>query len=35
MNNVINYFKIAWKSLGQQKSRTILTIIALSIGIVN
>lgn len=33
MNNIINYFKIAWKSLGQQKSRTILTIIALSIGI--
>ena len=33
MNNILNYFKIAWKSLGQQKSRTILTIIALSIGI--
>lgn len=33
MNSLKNYFAIAWKSLVQQKSRTILTIIALSIGI--
>ena len=33
MNKLNNYFEIAWKSLTRQKSRTILTIIALSIGI--
>ncbi|MFA5368442.1 MAG: ABC transporter permease [Candidatus Paceibacterota bacterium] len=33
MNNLNTYIEIAWKSLKQQKSRTILTIMALSIGI--
>lgn len=33
MNKLNNYFEIAWKNLIRQKSRTILTIIALSIGI--
>jgi len=32
MNKWNNYFEIAWKNLVRQKSRTILTIIALSIG---
>jgi putative ABC transport system permease protein len=33
MNSINTYIEIAWKSLKQQKSRTILTIAALSIGI--
>lgn len=33
MNSISTYIEIAWKSLKQQKSRTILTIAALSIGI--
>ncbi|MFA5087360.1 MAG: ABC transporter permease [Candidatus Paceibacterota bacterium] len=33
MNNIKTYLETAWKSLMHQKGRTILTIIALSIGI--
>ncbi|MDD5673172.1 MAG: ABC transporter permease [Chitinivibrionales bacterium] len=33
MNKINTYFELGWKSLTRQKSRTILTIIALSIGI--